>query len=354
MGTIVLHAGMPKAGSSTIQQWIQDQHRWLRDELGWHLLLYRRGTDLDTRGQLTSYVRGGVNSASFVRRYNRRDRTPAILDELFEPLDQLADELGSVLLTGEGFSRLFAEPDAPFLERLEWLAARHRVRVAYYVRAQHESIEAAWRQWGFRQKWRPRGYVELRERFLDYHATRQHVSEIAPSVSFDVRLFHREVLRETSIIEDFVRTFLDAGDTTFVSGEIWANPGLPLELVNVLRYAEPGRFWTSAHDNTRIKPLKANAAGWKLVESPSIHRSRLVLQHHCHARFEAGNRALAQELAWPVDGLVPAVDDADFTFNGLGELNDLWASTASEAEREIVFLALESLLAAEAQSEGAS
>jgi hypothetical protein len=353
MGTIILHAGMPKAGSSSIQQWIQDQQSWLRDELGCHLVLYRREADLSKPGRVAPYLRGGVNSASFVRRYNRRDRTTAILDELFDPLDELANDLDTVLMTGEGFARLFAEPDVPFLERLEGLADHHRVRVAYYVRAQHESIEAAWRQWGFRQAWRPRGYVELRQPFLDYHATRQHVHDIAPSVSFDVRLFHREALREANIVEDFVRTFFDVS-STFAADEIWANPGLPLELVNLLRYAEPGRFWTSAHDNTFINPLKIRTAGWKLAESPNVNRSRLVLRHHCHAQFEAGNQALARELGWPVDGLVPAVEDPDFTFNGLSELNDLWASNASEAEREIVFLALEALLAADEDAGQAS
>ena len=172
-------------------------------------------------------------------------------------------------------------------------------------------------------------------------------------MTFDVRLFHRAAFRDTNIVEDFVRTFFEVDDT-FAVGEIWANPGLPLELANLLRYAEPGRFWTSAHDNTFVKSLKTHTAGWKFAESPNIARSRRVLQHHCHEQFEAGNRLLATELGWPIDTLVPAVDDPEFTFNGLGELNELWASNASEAEREMVFLALEALMAQDAEAGQAS
>lgn len=347
MSTVVLHAGMPKAGSSSIQAWLRTNDAALRD-VGWHVVVYRREV---TGGEVSFQpaAGGGVNSATVVRHYNKSGRDPRVLDQFFGPLDALARRLGKVIVTGEGFARLFAEADQPFMDHLAALSATHEVRVAYYVRAQHEAIEAAWRQWGFRQSWQPRGYVELRARLLDYVETRDAVARHLPRVAFGVRPFHREALRDTDVVADFVDTFLQPG-LAGGSTAVWANPGLPLELVNVLREAEPGRFWTSAHDNVTIRPLKALAARWKLPDTDEVRRSRLVLQHYCHDRFEVGNQRLIRELGWPIDHLVPPPDQADATEEcSLAELNDLWASHMSAAERELLFVAIEQLLAATAR-----
>lgn len=348
MGTIVLHAGMPKAGSSSIQSWLHTNDALLRGA-GWHVVVYNRDPTT-ARVTFEPAAGRGVNSATVVRHYNKSNRDPRVLDAFFQPLDTLAAELGNVVVTGEGFARLFAEADPAFLARLRTLADRHDVRVAYYVRAQHEAIEAAWRQWGFRQAWEPRGYVELRARLLDYAETRSAITQRLPEVTFGIRLFHREALRDTDVVADFVTTFLEpglaAGDT-----DVWANPGLPLELVNVLRQAEPGRFWSSAHDNHTIRPLKALAATWKVPETAEIRRSRLVLQQYCHDRFEAGNQHLVRDLAWPIDELVPRPAPARGPDpHSLSELNSLWSSQVSPAERELLFVAIERLLAGQAQA----
>jgi hypothetical protein len=352
MSTIVLHVGMPKAGSSTIQRWLRDNDAFL-ESTGRHLLVYRHTEETPHAGEVVRRKRGPVNSGNFTFWYNIAKRERWFVHEFVDALDRQATELGMVVLTGEGIAQLFAEPDAPFLEELDALAARHTVRVAYYVRAQHESLEAAWRQWGFRHVWEPSRYMEVRQQLLDYEATLRQVRSLAPGVDFGMRLFHRAAFVDTSIVEDFARVFLDL-DTTPVDADIWANPGLPLELANVLRLAESGRFFSSLHENSTIARLKTLTAGWQLPESPSIHRSRLVLQQHCHDRFEAGNARLIDELGWPIDHLVPAVDEPGFSYDGLQELDRLWSSSASDAERELVFVALESLLARDTGDRGAT
>jgi hypothetical protein len=345
VGTVILHAGMPKAGSSSVQTWIKDNVGVLRDA-GCHLLVYRRAKDLEVPGVLAPYRKGLVNSGGFVRRYFRSNRPASIVEELLRPLDQLAEELGTVLISGEGLATLFAAHDEQFIERLNALGQKHRIRVAYYVRPQHESLEAAWRQWGFRQKWRPHAFVRMREPLLAYAQTRYRMGLRAPDVSFEMRLFHRDLLRETSVVEDFARTFIGLDDVVEADSDIWTNPGLPLELVNILRAAEPGRFWSSAHDNSRIKVLKQLTAGWRVPPSEEVRRSRQLLQQHCYQRFDPGNAYLVTELGWPLDHLVPPVTDDDFTPGPLTQLNQLWATRTSSAEQELLFLALEELLAA--------
>ena len=59
---------------------------------------------------------------------------------------------------------------------------------------------------------------------------------------------------------------------------------------------------------------------------------------------------LIDELAWPVDHLVPPVSDTTFVGGELEELNELWAPDASPAERELLYLALSALI--ESRSHG--
>ncbi len=342
MGTVILHAGMSKAGSSSIQRWLRDDARALR-VAGWHVLVYRQGVD-DLPGELTRWDRGNVNSGTLAETYLRSNRDPALLDEIFASLDRWATELGAVVLSGEGIAQFFAEADEQFLCRLDALAARHEIRVAYYVRAQHEALEAAWRQWGFRQSREPSAYIAVREQLLDYRDTRCRVRELLHNASFEMRLFHREALANTSIVEDFACTFLDFEEVPRGTA-VWANPGLPLELANVLRHAGPGRFWLSSHDNApKIGPIKDIVANWRIPESPAIRRSRLLLQHHCHQRFEDGNLEVARECGWPIDHLVPPVEDPDLDDHDLSELDLLWSTDMSPAELELMFQALETLV----------
>jgi hypothetical protein len=343
MGEVVIHAGMPKAGSSSIQRWLKDARDDL-DHAGWKVVVYRTDADGPEQGSLSVRRRGPVNSGGFTQTYRRSKDPAAVLATLIEGLDQLATEHHRVIISGEGFAQLFSEPDEPFLHQLRDLASHHDVRVAYYVRAQHESLEAAWRQWGFRHVWPPSEYIAVRQELLDYAATRQCVHELAPSITFGVQLFHRAAFATTSIVEDFSRSFLDVTDATSIPA-IWANPGLPLELANALRAAPSGRFWTGLHDNANVAALKELTSGWTIEESPAIRRSRLIIQQHCHDRFEAGNQMLVHELAWPIESLVPPVDEPGFHYDGLAELDTLWGTGASAAELELVFLALEALLA---------
>ena len=340
MARVIFHAGMAKAGSTTVQQWIGAHADYLRAELGIETVVLRRNEVSGGPGVLTRYDDGEVNSGWFLYRYELKERDPSVLDEIFDPLSTLATSCPGLLISAESFGRLLAERDEAFISRLEALTTTNEVRVVYYVRPQHSSIEAAWRQWGFRLPASPSTYVDERSQLLDYFTTRRDLKMSAPHVSFEPRLVHPDFLGPTGIVGDFVRTFLGVEDDSIPADDVRANPGLPLELVNLLRSAPEGMFWSSTADNARLRRLKCLYESFDPPTSTRIRRSRQILQHYCRQRFEAHNAMLIDELGWAVDHIVPPVQDPAFEGGDIEELDELWAPDASPAERDLLFIAL--------------
>ena len=341
---VIFHAGMAKAGSTTVQRWIGAHASQLRDEFGIETVVLRRNEVAGGPAVLERYEGGEVNSGWFLYRYEFSKRDPSVLDEIFDPLAALTASCNVLLISAESFGRLLVEPDEAFVSRLEAMTEMNEVRVVYYVRPQHTSLEAAWRQWGFRLPETPAAYVEAEGRLLDYFATLRDLSAAAPNVSFEPRLMHRGVLGPSGIVGDFARSFLGIEDVSIAADDLRANPGLPLELAIMLREAPEGMFWSSSADNSHVKQLKNLYESFNSPASARIRRSRQILQHYCRQKFELHNGMLIDEFAWPVDHLVPSVSDAAFVGGELEELNELWAPDASSAERGLLYLALSALL----------
>src|SRR3954470_24968609 len=147
---VIFHAGMAKAGSTTVQTWIGTHADKLRADLGIETVVLRRNEVAGGPPVLERYDSGEVNSGWFLYRYALSERNPGVLDEIFDPLAALTTSSDTLLISAESFGQLLAEHDKEFVARLEAMAQVNEVRVVYYVRPQHTSIEAAWRQWGFR------------------------------------------------------------------------------------------------------------------------------------------------------------------------------------------------------------
>jgi len=362
MGMIVFHAGMAKAGSSSIQRWLAARAATLASEYGVHpMRIVAHGADGGpdvvpaTPSLALSELVGVQDPYADVEPVEaRRAATRAVFDRL----DGLAGDR-TVVLTDEGYQLAFWNRDEAFLCELDELARAHRVRVAYYVRPQHTAMEAAWRQWGFRLPIRPSKYLERRIQQFDYLQTNEDVREVAPHVSFEMRPFRDDLLVGGDVVVDFATTFLGAEELTVAArDEQRSNRGLPLELVMMLRGGKD-RFWASHHDNDRLDQLRDIVTRWDIPESGQVRRSREVLQGFCHRRFEPGNRRLIEALGWDTEQFVPVPEestgpgavDAD-----LAALDELWTSTATDAVRELVFCALAELLSprrgADAMSSG--
>jgi hypothetical protein len=334
VATVVIHAGMPKAGSSTIQHWLAVNARRLRREHD-TVVAVARGADPVRVGKYDG--RESINSHALVLAMGRSEelRGPA-LGEFFSGLDEVAAKHPTVVVTSEAFAHSLWRPDEDFVDGLDDLGSRHRVRVALYLRPQHTALEAAWRQWGFRSGGPPSAYLTQRARQLDYWSSFVRMRSRAARVDFVPRPFRADLLDRGDVVVDFAGRYLgvevEAGEAPPV------NPGLPLELVNLLRAAPDGTFWSSRHDNAKLRRMKHIYSDLDLPDSERIRRSRDLLQTYCHERFEPGNLELIRELGWPATEWVPAPTER--VGGGLEELDELWAPSSSPAELSILFRAI--------------
>jgi hypothetical protein len=338
MGTLIIHAGMSKTGSSSIQRWLSDNVRWIQSQYGFRMLAVNI-EDPDTphvvvcpSGAVASHL--GYEPLSSVG-----------VAKLFDQLNCILGDQGVALMTSEAFSSWFYSGRAKVLPTLGTFALAHDVSIAYYVRPQHSALEAAWCQWGFREPFKPSEFLSRRLHSLHFTSTMRRVRDEAPGLSFTIRPFRRDLLNSGDVVTDFAKVFLGINDAVHLSGSTWENRGLPLELVNILRYAPSGQFWESPHDNRKLRQLRALGLGsWPTSGSPKAHRSRTVLQAFCHAEFEPENRQMIHDLRWPTDHFVPPPTDQSDVSADLMALDDLWEPDASDWERELLFHALATLL----------
>jgi hypothetical protein len=238
------------------------------------------------------------------------------------------------------------------LGHLDALARAHSVRVAYYVRPQHSWLESAWLQWGFRDSRPPDLWLRRQQSRLAYLQISDEVRRAAPHLSFEMRPFRMDLLDGGNVVSDFARVILGLRDLApGATPQRWSNRSIPLEMAILLRDAPRGMFWSNMHDNKRFYPLKKMILQWKIPQTEAADRSRRVLQRYAHATFESDNQRLVKELGWNTDYFVPPTDGSEEASDaGLAELNVLWRSAASEAERQILYCALQQLLSATTSS----
>jgi hypothetical protein len=350
MTTIVIHAGMPKAGSTSIQRWIAGNSQRLRNEYAIQVLVATSGTQANPTEcvHLEPHESGEVNSSALIKSWRKQQQAPEIASRFVDELSQFAEQHPTVLITGEALSQAFWRAEETFLLGFEQLARVHDVRVAYYVRPQHTAIEAGWREAGYKgykeagytEEMEPSEYALEQSKRLHYLQTLDAVRELAPHVRFDVRPFLIELLDGGGPVTDFLRRFLSLEE----EADEHRNPGLPLQLVNALRHAPDGMFWSGERERYPRKRMVGLFEGLVIAESARIRRSRLILQAYCRRVFESENQELIQRLKWPISHLVPPTDALDGDWQ-IDELDLLWSPEASEAELALLYRALSAALA---------
>lgn len=335
MGRIVLHAGMPKAGSSSVIGWLAQHAGDLWKESGIRVCVAQT-TDAVVR--VVPYVSGSVDSRSFVlAAVASKEQPDAIIESFAASLDQVATSAKHVVLSG-AFAEFFWRPDSVFLVALQELTDRHEVHVAYYVRPQHASSEAAWRQWGFRYSTSPSAYIASRERQLRYLDTYRTVRRLAPDVRFVVRPFRPDLL-DGNVATDFDRHFLRGDAAPTDPDPPWRNRGLPLDVVSALRGAPRGLLWDSPHDNRAIPRVKELVERLDAAESEEALLGRRILTRYAYDLYEPGNCELIAELGWDTDAFIQGVD-LDGESGDLSRLDELWTSRASPLELALLHQAV--------------
>jgi hypothetical protein len=339
---IVFHAGMPKTGSTNIQNWLAE-HLSLLQGQGIQCMRIARPTPSEPI-TLIPATRTAVTSTFLA---NDAATRPAVVEQICVALEAHAANSDVLVISSESYEILFNAPGRlDVLPHLDALARTHPVRVAYYVRPQDTWLESAWLQWGFRHASPPDAWIRRQRERIDYLQTQNIVREAAPHLSFEMRPFRRDLLEGGQVVNDFASIFLGLKDLPpAFTQERQANRGLPMEAAMLLRDAPPGLFWSTIHDNKTFYPLKELILQWKIPPSEVVLRVREVLRRYAYTTFERDNQTLIAELGWETEHFVSPIDDAGDGDAGLAELNVLLRSGASEAERRILYCALQQLLA---------
>lgn len=333
MGIVTIHAGMPKTGSSSVQEWLRRAAPRLAADHGLHLL-HDSGNPYDPSTHLQPYERGPFSATqAFVIAYaGGRDAGLSGLEMaevargFCEELDAHATSLGSVIISSEGLSTPIAECDTPFAEALQWLAGRHQVRFVYYVRRQDETLESRWRQWGYKNDLAPSAWVSEQISQIRYAESLLQAEAIAGDVEFELRPFGSGLLHGGDVVVDFAHKVLGIYDLD-LDAPLDENPGISLDMAILLRAgpkrltASPGTESGATESGMRQVTLGQVTREWNLAESAAAVESRRVLQAAARSTFEEGNRVLIDRFKWSTDEFIPAIDHAG-DFN---ELDRLWS-----------------------------
>ncbi|TBX21028.1 hypothetical protein [Nioella sediminis] len=208
----VVHIGLNKTGSTTIQAWLQINQDALRNQGIWHDNLGpHSGPHLSTavgwtifaHSQRPNYVPGGWQAQS----YRIRSRA-----DLQERLDQFLTRVEATFPPPEDGTYVTSSEhigaglkNVPEMEKLHnWFAARfNEVRYVVYIREQTDWVASAYVQ-AVRS-----GTTESLDAYIenfgfnDYHALIEKWRGIAGDENVDVRIFDRAAFAGGDLIDDF-------------------------------------------------------------------------------------------------------------------------------------------------------
>ena len=343
MGKIIIHAGMGKAGSTSIQEWLREHGEQLQAEAG--VTTLTATVDASGRVRVEGHTRGTMNSFTVMRHCaeHPEDRR-SVLDSFFAQLDQGAHRHGAVVLSAEIFGRSIALKEEDFVRRLNELGSSHDVHVAYYVRPQHAALESGWRHWRSDREKVPSEYIQRLSRELHHLETLTFVRDVAPRVRFVPRPCRRDLLHGGDVVADFAHVFVGVQPQHDV--QYWENRGLPLDVASALSSIPGKLLWPPQQDPVVLDLVRGLVTDPNLAESDQAHLAHLVLQQACHERFEDENREMIAALGWETNEWVPAVD-TDIGEASFERMNGLWRSSASAGELAVLHRALAQLVEAE-------
>src|SRR5680860_1370978 len=100
MATIILHAGMPKTGSTSIQRWIIHNADRIRRQNGVQVLVATSGTRRNPTDEvrLEPYESGDVNSGRLVKTWRAAGRAPEVVRRFVDDLSRFAQCSSMVLV----------------------------------------------------------------------------------------------------------------------------------------------------------------------------------------------------------------------------------------------------------------
>lgn len=236
MTRLVIHAGFPKCGSSSIQC-----------AIGQDLELLERQS-IFLMGEELKIGRGGVHPRLPLWTFERESAVDTVgyslTPRMLDTIDQLSREVENptVVITSENLSqkskaRLFAGID----ERLD-------VEVVFYLRPQCEWIPSAWKQWVLKAGTPLDRFVAtcIQRGNPEFLASIETWERTLPNARITVRLLVRELMLGGNPADDFFQLLGVSAGTTRIVGPI--NASIDYSLLHVMARAARDLF-TGIHDN---------------------------------------------------------------------------------------------------------
>ena len=351
MATAIIHAGMGKTGSSSIQLWLAANMNILSEKYGTNVLRAYVRSDEETGRlkcilqQVEEDTHSDSNELVQASHSMVAEEKHAFYASFYSQLRDFLDRGINVIISAEAFYTLLVNYNHAFLTPLNNIAENHNVHVAYYVRPQDEAMESAWRQWGFRTNMAPHKYLLSYEKSLHYYNTYLKLIEVAPKVKFTLRPYRNDLLSSGNVVTDFVNNILGLNEAEFTnSRSVWVNPTLPLEIVNLMRALPRNVLWSSPHDNIKLNRLKRIFAFDDGDGSERTRKSRQIIKNYCYSKFEKENESMLHEMKWGADEFITGLNNKESALGGkLEEVDELWKTKASRAELEFIARLLENI-----------
>ncbi|MGB1141424.1 MAG: hypothetical protein ACPG1A_11030, partial [Halioglobus sp.] len=226
-GTLYVHVGTHKTGTSALQLFLSRNRR----QLAQHGLSYP--TLGCTPEGAHHYIANALKGPPF----------PLIKPELSadEYLEGLRQELLSqtrVLVSSEIFMRLLPGFKPALVEEMSALArlseVAERVRPILYLRLQEDYLESFYRQTVLEQvKLSPEEFVE--QRYLDYREICEQLEQVFGPGSPIVRVYDRSQFVEGNLFADFLSIFAIRPDSRFEASDLQANPTFDADAIEFRR-----------------------------------------------------------------------------------------------------------------------
>ena len=346
MSKFILHAGMNKTGSSSIQQWLGINTKLLSERFNLTVLRACVTNDDESEQFKCNLVPVDIeenssnDSNQFVQIYNKVDKNDrlTIANGLAEKVYEYLDSGADVIISAESFYNLLAHLNADFVNALIKISSGHEVLVTYYVRPQHSALEAAWCQWGFRSNHAPSKFLYNYQKSLDYHLVYKNLKRAMPEIHFHVRPYRVDMLDSGNVIDDFVKNILRIENEEGLEGDVWINKGIPLEVANILAAIPNEKLWSSPHDNKNLNKIKSIINSHKYTMTEDIELSRKIMKNYCYNKFEESNKKLIEELGWGIDHFIDYTNSCDaIKSQDLSELDNLWKCKANTSELEFIY-----------------
>jgi hypothetical protein len=325
---IIVHAGFPKCGSSSIQAALF--HNFAR--------LQKDGISLFGKGLRIAHTSADLGVPLWFLEHAK---------EKSEPLaERLSDEIASVgsgngdrigILSAENLSR----PEmAPLFASLD---SRLEVSLVFYLRPQLEWIPSAWKQWGLKRGLSLSDFVShcIQIRRPPFKLSIETWRSVLPAASVHVRFLIPELLIGGNPAGDFFN-LVGLSEDKYAIGEEPRNPSLDFSILHVL--SKNPHLFSSIHDNKLMKGLmRALPAKF---QSTNIQ----MLSHEEEARIEESFR---DENRWLLNTYCSGID-ADRIYHTYFMPKEAEARYSSATDLDLIYRCLGIILESIAASSEAT